>query len=788
MKKPTQRSVHPHLVALKTNFVLVVVLLFAVSGQFCPAHSQPIQKPRVVKGASASEPFSAKRVQTNVRALARSIKWQLGDPIKEIPRQLTHPKLEGDRSPVRPITAKRDQLMETQARAMRVPVVPAISDPHLNLDGNTFSGVNPPDTVGDVGRKYYIQMINGSSGSTFTVYDKTSGSIVAGPTDLDSLGTDVCANGNGDPIVLYDHLANRWILSEFAPKGDNTLCVYVSMTDDPTTGGWYGYNFKAESFPDYPKYAVWPDAYYLASNESSPTVYAFDRSAMLAGKPATFQSFTAPSLSGFQFQSLQPGDLDGNITPPEGSPNYFIRHRDDEAHNHTDNDPDADFLEIFEFQANFEDPANATFTGPFTIPIADFDSELCGFVSFSCFEQPSGENALDPLREVVMWRVQYRNFDKYEALVGNMVTDVDANDRGGIRWFELRKSTADAWRLFQEGTYAPNDVHNRWMGSIAMDRLGNIGLGFSVGSKELSASLRYTGRLATDPSGTMPQPEKEFIEGKGSSTSVRWGDYSSLNVDPVDDCTYWYTGQYAAEGLWKTRIGSFSFKGCVPEIASAPGSRAAAARAPRNVEAPTDLLISITQAEEKNITDKAYPNMSSKWPFNVVFVCWENPIEANQRERSLVRESIEDTWGKHSALKFLGWQKCQQDTTGIRILIKDIGPYVEDLGRGLDGLRNGMVLNFTFNNWGQPCQSRRDSCIRSIAVHEFGHAIGFAHEQNRPDTPGECNEPSQGPDGNLLLTPWDSNSVMNYCNPIYNNDGKLSEFDIKAVAFIYGSP
>jgi hypothetical protein len=453
---------------------------------------------------------------------------------------------------------------------MRVPSVPAISDPHLNIDGHDFSGVNPPDTVGDVGRKYYIQMINGRDGSIFTVYDKNNGSIVTGPTDLDSLGTGVCANGHGDPIVLYDQIAYRWILSEFADRGDETLCVYVSMTDDPTTGGWYGYSFKADSFPDYPKYAVWPDAYYMASNQSSPTVYAFDRQAMLAGEPATFQSFTAPSLSGFQFQSLQPSDVDGDVSPPASTPNYFLRHRDDEAHNHTDNDPDADFLEIFEFHADFDDPANSTFSGPFSIPMVEFDSELCGYESFSCFEQPSGDNPLDPLREVVMWRVQYRNFGDYETLVGNMVTDVNENNRGGIRWFELRKSTGGSWQNYQEGTYAPDDDHNRWMASIAMDKSGNIGLGYSVGSGSLPASIRYTGRIAADPTGTMPQPEKAFVEGSGSSASVRWGDYSSLNVDPVDDCTFWFTSQYAADDLWKTRIGSFSFKGCKPEVAASP--------------------------------------------------------------------------------------------------------------------------------------------------------------------------------------------------------------------------
>lgn len=527
------------------------------------AQSDALPQPESIRGAKVSEAFAPSRVQTNVRSLARSIPWQPGDPIKEIPRQLTQPAIEGDRTPARATEISADQLVAANTRASRAPILPTLSEVQLNIDGHPFTGVNPPDTVGDVGKKFYIQMINGAEGSVFTVYDKFTGNTVAGPTNLDSLGSGMCANGNGDPIVLYDQLAERWVLSEFAPRGDDTLCVYVSATDDPTTGGWFAYSFQATGFPDYPKYAVWPDAYYLASNQSSPTVYAFDRKAMLAGDPATFQSFTAPSLGGFQFQSLQPGDLDGDNLPPAGAPNYFVRHRDDEAHNHINNDPVTDFLEIFEFHVDFSDAANSTFTGPFTIPITEFDSELCGFSSFSCFEQPSGQNPLDPLREVVMWRVQYRSFEDHEALIGNMVTDVNTNDRGGIRWFELRKAPPQAtWQIFQEGTYAPPDEHNRWMGSIAMDRQGNIALGYSIGSETLPAGLRFTGRSLNDPVGTMPQPERLLVDGEGSSASVRWGDYSSLNVDPEDDCTFWYTGQYAKNGLWGTQIGSFQFDGC----------------------------------------------------------------------------------------------------------------------------------------------------------------------------------------------------------------------------------
>ena len=199
-------------------------------------------------------------------------------------------------------------------------------------------------------------------------------------------------------------------------------------------------------------------------------------------------------------------------------------------------------------------------------------------------------------------------------------------------------------------------------------------------------------------------------------------------------------------------------------------------------------LYAINQSEERNITDKAFPLMSSKWPYNAAFVCWENPGANDQVERLWVQEAVQESWERHSALRFLGWQNCNSDTQGIRILIEDIGPHVKMLGKFLNGRRNGMVLNFTFERWGISCRAMREYCIRVIAVHEFGHAIGFAHEQNRPDTEGDCALERQGPDGDLLLTPWDPDSVMNYCNEDYNNDGILSEFDMKAVQYIYGPP
>jgi hypothetical protein len=492
-----------------------------------------------------------------LRDLPPAEDYRLGDPILEIPKR-TYPR-DGGGPALGPVVLQPTP-GEPQDGAGESPVLResrAFSTPLLNFAGQGFSGVNPPDTVGDVGPNHYVQMINGGSGATVTIYDKTGG-LLAGPFAVETLGTGVCATGLGDPIVLYDRLADRWLLSEFSQTA-NALCVYISQTPDPT-GAYFAYQFPTPGFPDYPKYGVWPDAYYVSTNEADPAAYAMDRTQMLAGAPATMQRFVATDLAGFGFQALIPSDLDGAVPPPAGAPNYFMRHRDDEAHNPGANDPTQDFLEIWEFHVDFVTPVNSTFTGPTNIAVSEFDSDLCGLVSFNCFPQPAPGPTLDPLREVVMWRLQYRNDGATQTLVGNLVTDVDGTDHGGIRWFELNNGGA-GWGLNQEGTYSP-DANHRWMGSIAMDKDGNVALGFSESSTTLFPQISYTGRLATDPPGTLPQGEFLAIAGTGASGSNRWGDYSAMSVDPADDCTFWYTNEYATAGAWATQVTVFKFDSC----------------------------------------------------------------------------------------------------------------------------------------------------------------------------------------------------------------------------------
>ena len=355
---------------------------------------------------------------------------------------------------------------------------------------------------------------------------------------MEALGSGACAAGFGDPIVLYDEAADRWLLSEFAASG-NHLCVYISQTASPS-GTYFAYDFSTPNFPDYPKYAVWPDAFYVSTNEAAPAVYALDRQKMLAGLAATMQRFVGPGLAGFGFQAFTPADIDGSPAPPAGAPGVFMRHRDTEAHGPAGVSSN-DLLEIWAFDVDFATPANSTFSQLPDISVAEFDSTLCGLTSFYCMAMPGvaqGATAsLDPLREVIMNRLAYRNFGSHESLLGNLVTDVDGANRGGVRWFELRRS-GGAWSLFQEGTWNPDGTNNRWMAGSAMDRDGNIALGYNVSGSATSPSLRFTGRLAGDPLGTMTLPETSLVDGTATNASNRYGDYSAMSVDPADGCTF----------------------------------------------------------------------------------------------------------------------------------------------------------------------------------------------------------------------------------------------------------
>src|SRR5439155_10035268 len=324
-------------------------------------------------------------------------------------------------------------------------------------------------------------------------------------------------------------------------------------------------------FPGYPKLAVWPDGYYMTVNYFNGSSFAgggalaFDRSKMLAGRPATGIGF-GPLASAYG--GLLPSDLDGSILPPSGSPNYF-------GAIDTTVGPSANTFQIWKFHVDFTTPANSSFGTASNAPnysrtVDTYYWNLCGG-SRNCIAQPVTAQGLDPLSDRLMNRLQYRRFaDGHESLVANHTVGVGANNnQAAIRWYEIRNlSTAPT--IYQQGTYAAS-TDNRWMGSMAIDQAGDVALGYSVSSSSVYPSIRYTGRLVSDTLGTLPQGEASIIAGSGSQTSSfdRWGDYSMMAVDPTDDCTFWYTQEYytrTSDRGWQTRIGSFRFPNCGPAL------------------------------------------------------------------------------------------------------------------------------------------------------------------------------------------------------------------------------
>jgi hypothetical protein len=472
-----------------------------------------------------------------------------------------------------------------------------ISAPSANFEGlsnqdnfNVFGfRVNPPDPNGDVGPNHYVEMVN----LVFAVYSKT-GALLLGPVDNGILWSgfaiDDCTDPSGDPIVLYDQFADRWILSQFTTRGldDPSLpfynCVAISKTGDPT-GVYYRYAFTTGfNFPDYPKYGVWTDSYVITTREFGSAgeygigVYGLEKNKMLQGDPnaravSFFLDGNAPGMLPLVGDGLLPADVDGKQKPQGGVPIPIIGTQDDDAFYGAK----FDALNIWELNVKWRSTPTASIALKTQLSVAEFDSIFPCAPSSSrdCLPQPGIVNPnqyLDILsyRQRPTWRLAYRNFGTYETLVTNQ--SVEARPAtAGVRWYEIRR-TGGAYSLYQQGTYAPNDGVHRWMGSVAQDKKGNTAVGYSVvNGTNVFPGIRYTGRLAGDPLGQMTLGEGVIINGSGVQTTFnsRWGDYTSMNIDPVDDCTFWYVNEYytaagqaSSAAGWQTRIASFKLPGC----------------------------------------------------------------------------------------------------------------------------------------------------------------------------------------------------------------------------------
>ncbi len=535
-------------IGLVANILFIFVLISAIV-QAAPPEVTAVRGP--VDGPFSGEPTLPTVFNGDLRDLP-----QIEDTDPRVPIPLRYIPGQEPKDPIEGLLNWTDPVAQTAEGNGQMP------PPIANFAGLDFAGFGagyPPDTNGDVGPEYYIQTVNTSVG----IYEKDTGTRVVG-LSFDAFfqgpaGTPCDTSNAGDPVALYDPMADRWIVTDFAWFNFNTgpyyECIAVSQTGDPVSGGWYFYALQADTgffagyLNDYPKLGVWPDGWYMTANmfQINPPgdgfgvrVWALDRDSMLSGGPLNEVHFDV--CTDGTCGALLPSNLRGELPPP-GAPNYFV----------TTSAPD--LLQIWEFHVDWVTPGNSTFSGP-------VDLQVAPFVIAASVPQPNTGTLLDSLSFRPMMQLQYRNIDGDESLWLNH--SVAATDGiGGVRWYEV-VDPGGAPTVAQQATYQP-DGHYRWMGSLAVDQDGNMAVGYSASSTSLFPSIRYAGRYAGEAPDLLPQAEESLIEGTGSQTGIsRWGDYSTMTVDPTDDCTFWYTTEYyiTTGSNWQTRIGSFKLPSC----------------------------------------------------------------------------------------------------------------------------------------------------------------------------------------------------------------------------------
>lgn len=424
----------------------------------------------------------------------------------------------------------------------------------LNFDGlndsNSDCNCAPPDTNGAVGATQYVQWVN----AAFAIYDKTTGALLSGPTAGNALWQGFsgrCQSSNsGDPIAQYDKAAGRWVMQQPVFSSPYKMCVAVSTTSD-ATGSYNRYEYDFSNvFPDYPKLGIWPSsgntAYFLSAraflngnNFQGSDACGMDRTNMLAGNAATMQCITISNQDG-----VLPQDFDGTTLPPDGEDELFM--------NHTGTNK----VNFWRMHVDFSNANNTTLTGPTSLTVPSFSQA-------ASVPQKNTTTRLDALAGFTMYRLAYRNFGDHESLVTNH--SVGVAGRAAVRWYEFR--TPSSPTLFQSGN-VKNKLLHFWMGSIAMDKAGNMAAGFSTSSSNNFPSITYVGRAASDLAGKMQRHAGgNTTNGGGSQTGglTRWGDYSAMSVDPTDDCTMYYTTEYlktSGSFNWSTKVNSFKFNNC----------------------------------------------------------------------------------------------------------------------------------------------------------------------------------------------------------------------------------
>src|SRR5207253_4413792 len=561
----TLRRISKNRAFAHVRVLAAVLFVLAAAALVFLAASPPAAAQRTARPQPLTPTFSkavAFDVSPALRDLPRAARPLVFDPNKIVE---VRPERGGSEGPqahgVKPYSA--DGVLQLFNPAPTIPAPLLTFEGMSNQDNFNIFGfrVNPPDPNGEVGRNNFVEMIN----LVYAVYDK-AGNLLAGPIDTGSLWAGFaipdCTDPSGDPVVLYDQLEDRWLLSQFTTSGlsDPTKpfwnCVAISTTGDPT-GTYFRYAFVTTSdgifyFPDYPKYGLWRNSYILTTREFGPTVeygigvYALERDKMLEGDPNAravkfFLDGNAPGMLPLVGDGLLPPDIDGRRMPANDSPAPIIGTQDDNA----SYGATFDALNIWELSVKWRANPVASIVLKTQLPTAPFDSIFpCAPGSRDCLPQPGITNPaqyLDILsyRQRPTFRLAYRNFKNYETMVTNQSVEASPGV-AGVRWYEIRR-VGTTYSIQQQGTFAPGDGIHRWMGSIAQDKNGDMGLGYSVvNGTNVFPGIRYTGRLAGDPAGQMTLGEGTIIDGSGvqRTTNSRWGDYTDLTVDPVDDCTF----------------------------------------------------------------------------------------------------------------------------------------------------------------------------------------------------------------------------------------------------------
>lgn len=570
-----------------------------------------------------------------------------------------------------------------------------------NFIGFSNTGFTPPDPTGAVGPNHYVHSVN----SSVKIFDKT-GTLVAGPTSLGAfLGI---PSNSGDPIVLYDQLADRYFVSEFGSLS-NSLAIGVSDTNDPT-GAYNVYQFSLDAFPDYPHYSVWPDGYYLTANKGGTNkVYAIERDVVLAGGPN-------PQIAGFPLPgqvpmpnyvvSPEPANLLGT-TYPANVPGYIVYMQDDAWGGAVP----FDHLKIWEITMDWATIGNSSISSALEIATDPFNTIFAPFGSGDVAQPGTGQK-LDMIGGIVSFAANYRSFGAYNSWLITFNTDVDNNDTSGVRWIELRNDGVNPWTIYQEGTYAPADGHSRFMGSGAIDAAGNIGLAFNIASSTLPAGIRYTGRFDGDPLGTMTVAETTIVDGVGVQTNTnRFGDYSHLTMDP-NNFTFWHTAEYfSANNQWRTQVASFSLSG---GFTADVGVNA--------IAQPTNGIL--TNAETVEISIRNYGSASqSNIPVElrvdgnlVASEMYSGPIAAGDVDTYTFTQTVDlsnsgQTYSIEAKTALGGDEFVPNDTftkAVTHLLADDVGALEITSPVSGSGLGNAETISVTIKNFGADSQSNFD--------------------------------------------------------------------------------